>query len=139
MTPHVQAKIRTRNRLRRKIYQNQQEWINACREATEANNEAKTESWKGLLQDAMSNLDGSNMWKVIQGLNSTPDANSPNEAMSHNVRTISDFKSKASVFIHHYARVSKLSMSQPIETSTNNSRNVSTNHLLTMKAVLHFK
>ena len=52
------------------------------------------------------------MWKVIQGLNGTPDANSPNEAMSHNGRTITDIKSKANVFINHYARVSKLNMSQ---------------------------
>ena len=59
----------------------------------------------------MSNSDDPNMWKVIQGLNGTPDANSPNEAMSHNGRTISDTKSKANVFIDHHARVSKLNMS----------------------------
>ena len=84
MNPHVRAKIRTRNRLRRTIHQNRQEWIDACLEAAEAINEAKSESWKDLLQDAMSNSDGPNMWKVIQGLNGTPDANSPNKAMSHN-------------------------------------------------------
>ena len=52
------------------------------------------------------------MWKVIQGLKGTPDAKSPNEAMSQNSRTITDIKSKANVFINHYARVSKLGMSQ---------------------------
>ena len=112
MTPHVRAKIRNRNSLRQTIHQNRQEWIDACREANKAINEAKTESWKNLLQDAMSNSDDSNMWKVIQGLNGTPDANSPNEAMSHNGRTITDIKSKANVFINHYARASKLNMSQ---------------------------
>ena len=60
----------------------------------------------------MSNSDGPNMWKVIQGLNGTPDANSPNEAMSHKGRTNTDTKSEANVFINHYARVSKLKMSQ---------------------------
>ena len=44
MTPHKQAKIRTRNHLLQSIDQNHQEWIDACREATEAINEAKTES-----------------------------------------------------------------------------------------------
>ena len=112
MTPHVQAKIHEHNCLRQTIHQNRQEWTDACREATEAINEAKTESWKNLLQDAMSNSDGPNIWKVIQGLNDTPDANSPNEAMSHNGRTITDIKSKANIFINHYARVSKLKMSQ---------------------------
>ena len=112
MTPHVRAKIRTRNRLRRTIHQNRQEWIDVCREATEAINQAETESWKDLLQGAMSNSDGPNMWKIIQGLNGTPDANSPNEAMCHNGRTITDIKSKANIFINHDARVSKLNMSQ---------------------------
>ena len=112
MTPHVRAKIHNHNRLCQSIHQNRQEWIDACHEANEAINESKTESWKNLLQDAMSNSDGPNMWKVIQGLNGTPDANSPNEGMFHNGRTITDIKSKANVFINHYARVSKLNMSQ---------------------------
>ena len=112
MTPHMRAKIRTRNRLCRTIHQNRQEWIDAYREATEAINEAKSEGWKDLLQDAMSNSDGPNVWKVIQGLNGTPDANSPNEAMSHNGRTITDLKPRSNIFINHYARVSKLDMSR---------------------------
>ena len=112
MTPHVRAKIHNHNRLYQSIHQNRQEWIDACHEANEAINEAKTESWKNLLQDAMSNSDDPNMWKVIQGLNGTPDANSPNEAIPHNGRTITDIKSKANVFINHYTRVSKLNMSQ---------------------------
>ena len=49
MTSHVRGKIRIRNRLRRTIHQNQQEWIDACHEATEGINETKTESWKDLL------------------------------------------------------------------------------------------
>ena len=112
MIPHVLAKICTRNRLHQTIHQNRQEWINACREASEAINEAKTKNWKDLLQSAMSNSDGSNIWKIIQGLNGTPDVNSPNEAMSHNGRTITNIKSKANIFINHYTRVSKLNMSQ---------------------------
>ena len=60
----------------------------------------------------MSNSDSPNMWKVIHCLNCTPDANSPNEAVSHKGRTITDIKSKANVFINHYARVSELNMSQ---------------------------
>ena len=60
----------------------------------------------------MSSSDGSNMWKIIQGLNGTHDANSLNETMCHDGRTITDIKSKANVFINHYTRVSKISMSQ---------------------------
>ena len=62
----------------------------------------------------MSNSEGPNMWKIIQGLNGTPDANSSNEAKSHNCRpiTLNDIESKANVFINHYDRVSKLNMWQ---------------------------
>ena len=60
----------------------------------------------------MSNTGSPNMWKVIQGLNGIPDASSPNEAMSHNGGTITGIKSKANVFINHYARASKLILSQ---------------------------
>ena len=51
-------------------------------EAPQAINKAKTGCWKRLLPYTVMNSDGPNMWKVIQGLNGTPDANSPNEAMS---------------------------------------------------------
>ena len=57
ITPHVRAKIHTQSCLRQTIHQNQQEWINACSEATRATNEVKTENWKDLLQGAMSNSD----------------------------------------------------------------------------------
>ena len=42
MTPHVRAKICNRNHLHQTIHQNCQEWIDACREANEVINEAKT-------------------------------------------------------------------------------------------------
>ena len=58
------------------------------------------------------NSDEPNMREVIQGLNDTPNANSTNEAMSPNSRTITNIKSKVNVFIHNYATVSKLNMSQ---------------------------
>ena len=61
MNPHVWPKVRIQNRLRRTIYENRQEWINACCKATEAINETKAESCKDLHQNAMSNSDSPNM------------------------------------------------------------------------------
>ena len=139
MTPHMQAKIHTQDRFHQTIHQNWQEWLDTCHEANEATNKAKTESWKDLLQDAISNSDGPNMWKIIQGLKSTPDANSPNEAMYHDSWTITDIKSKANIFINHYARVSKLNISHSECEINWQFKKISTQHLLTMKAVLHFK
>ena len=103
------SQIGPRNNLCQTIHQNRQEWTDACCEAIKAINEAKAKSWKDLHQDAMSNSDDPNMWKVIQGLNDTPDANSLNEAMSHDGQTITDIK--PNVFINHYTGVSKLNMS----------------------------
>ena len=90
---------------------------------------------KDLLHDAMSNSDESNIWKVIQGLNGIPDTNSPNEAMSHNGRTITDIKTKAKIFVNHSTRVIKLNMSKANRDQKENS----TLHLLKMKVVLQFK
>ena len=58
------------------------------------------------------NSDDPNMREVIQSLNDTPNDNSPNEPMSPNSRTITNIKSKVNVFIHNYATVSKLDLSQ---------------------------
>ena len=55
MTPHVRAKIYIHNHLCQTIRQNRQTWIDASRDAIEAIKGAKTENWKDLLQDAMSN------------------------------------------------------------------------------------
>ena len=111
MTPHVQAKIRTRNRLQHPIKTNQQERIKACRELKKkVISKVKTDSWKELLEGAMTNTSGKDMWKVINGLNSTPEANSSSESMSHIGCTITDSKAKGSSFINHYARASNLSM-----------------------------
>ena len=101
----------TRNCLRQAIHQNWQECIDVSHEATETINETKLESSKDLLQDATLNSDGPKLiWKVIQGLTGTPDANYPNEAMFHDGQTITVMKSKAKVFINNYTRVSKLNM-----------------------------
>ena len=60
---------------------------------------------------AVMNSDGPNMWKVIQGLNGTPDANSPNEVMSCKSWTIANIRPKANIFINQYAWVNKLNVS----------------------------
>ena len=112
INPPVWAKICHHNCLHLTIHQNQQEWISGCWEANVAINEAKANSWNNLLHSSVSNADKSDIWKVIWGLNSTPDTNSPNEALSHNDLTITNTKSKANIFINHYASVSKLHMTK---------------------------
>ena len=87
----------------------------------------------------MSNSDGTNMWKVIQDLNGTPDANAPSKAMSHDGRTMTNIKSKLTSSQIITPGLANSICHNPIVTSIEKSRNVSAHHLLTMKAVLHFK
>ena len=104
--------------------------MDACSEATEAINKTNRESWKDLLQEAILKSDGSNMWQVIQGLNGTPDTNSPNEAMSHNHHTITNSKYFHTPLCPGSAN---LTCHKLIKTSTVNSKNNSIHHLLMMK------
>ena len=87
-------------------------WIKACWEANKAINKAKVNNWKDLLQSSMSNVDSPDVWNVIPSLNGIIDTNQPNEAMFHNGLIITNTKSKANIFINHYARVSKLHMTK---------------------------
>ena len=145
MTLLVQAKIHIRNCLCWTVHQNQQEWTDVWLEATKAINNTKIESCKGILHDAMSKPDGTNMWKVIQDLIGTPDTNSPNESMSHNGCTVTSIKTKANILVNHYGRVSQLNMPKADHDlnrhlkKNKNKKNPSTLYLLTMKVVLHFK
>ena len=112
ITPKVREAIRARNRLRKNIASNRAEWLEACKTARSAINEAKTDAWRKVLQDSTSNGDDSKMWKIIKSLNGTPDNNSPNEAMVFQGRLITSNKRKADIFVNHYSRISKLSLSK---------------------------
>ena len=95
---HVHPKICNQNRLCFTTHQNQQEWIEACWGANNTINEAKANSWQLISYTAPCQMPtvhiygrlfkSSRIWKIIQGVNGTPDTNSPSEAMSYNGRTI---------------------------------------------------
>ena len=110
MTPLLWAKTQTRNRLRGTIKTNPEEWIEECRKANGVMNQVKKECWNEVLEGAMLRTGGKEIWKVINGLNGTPEANSTNEAMCHNSRTKTDAEGKVNIFVNHYARVSNLPM-----------------------------
>ena len=126
MTSEVRAKIKRRNKLRKgvkmrkhidpnasqeernNVETRRQEWIQACQDVVTSTNEAKTQSWRDLLEDASVAKDDTKLWKIIKNLNGTPDNNSPNEALKHKGRIITSNKQKANIFAQHYAAVSKL-------------------------------
>ena len=130
MTPHVRAKIRNRNRLCQTIHQNHQEWIDACREATEAINEAKTESWSQKTENRKQKL-----FKVLTVLLTLtlltklcPTTVEPSLILNLKLTSsLTTTPGSANSICHN-----------PTVTPTDSSRNVLMHHLLTMRAVLHF-
>ena len=112
MTPTVRAAIRKRNYLRRNVRTKRREWLESCKEAQEEIKKAKEDSWKELLEDAITDVDQQKMWKLIKSMNGTPDANSPNEVMIHKGKKITTDKGKADAFVRHYADVSKHTFSK---------------------------
>ena len=111
-TPAVRTAIRKRNQHRHHVRTNRKEWIEACHEAQAEIRKAKEESWKDLLDDTINSADEAQMWRLIKSLNGSPDTNSPNEAMRHRGKVITNNKRKSDIFAQHYAAVSNLPMSK---------------------------
>ena len=104
--------IRKRNRLRQHLSTRRDEWLEACKDASKAINDAKTEAWRQVLEDASAGADDSKLWRVIRSLNGSPDANSPNEAMVQGGRLITSNKRKADLFARHFSEVGKIHFSK---------------------------
>ena len=107
MTPTIRAAIRKRNKLRGDIKERKREWLEACGEVNEAITEAKQESWKEILEEALTEADERKIWNVAKQLNGTPDTNTPNEVLVHKGKRVVSHRKKADCFIEHYADVSR--------------------------------
>ena len=112
MTPTLRESIRKRNRLLGDFKNRREEWVKACTEVIEAIREAKQESWKEVLEEALCAEDESKLWSVAKQLNGTPDINSPNEVLVHQGRRITSHRKKADCFVNHYASVSSLKFTE---------------------------
>ena len=60
-TPKVREAIRKRNRLRRHLSTRRDEWLEACKEARQAIDDAKTDAWRQVLEDVSNSPDDSRM------------------------------------------------------------------------------
>ena len=107
----VREKIKIRNRYRREMRTKKAEWLEACKEVNEAIRQQKEDSWKDLLEGAVSS-DEQKLWSFIKSVNGSPSTNSPNEVIVHEGRRITSNRKKADCFMNHYANVSKLKFSK---------------------------
>ncbi len=112
ITPPIREALRKRNRLRGQISTHRNEWMEACRDVQELISQAKTDAWREVLDDAANIKDDSKMWRIVRGLNGSPETNSPNEVMSLGGRLILSNKRKADAFGEHYSTVSSLRMTK---------------------------
>ena len=95
MSPTLRESIRKRNRLLGDFKNRREEWLQACTEVNEAIREAKQESWKEVLEEALCDEDERKLWMVAKQLNGMPDTNSPNEVLIHQGRRITSHRKKA--------------------------------------------
>ena len=84
------------------------DWLKSCEDTKITIESAKEESWKNLLEDAITEKDSTQLWGIIRSLNGTPSNNAPHSAMKHKNKTITCSKKKANIFTKHYANVSRL-------------------------------
>jgi ribonuclease HI/exonuclease III len=120
MNPHVRSIIKRRNQLRKRINTHRDEWREAWKEAQAAIKKAKEDAWKDTLESVISDADSTKIWRVINSLNGTPCANSPNEVMVVGEERFTDDKKKADQFVKHYAKVSSLDFTEEEKKSVNN-------------------
>ena len=106
ITPPVRAAIRRRNKLRKNMKNNRQEWKEAAKEVRQLKLEAREQAWKDYLDECINEKDDAKVYKLIRSLNGSPDTNNTNEALVHKNRIITSDVRKADTFIHHYASVS---------------------------------
>ena len=89
MTPTVREAIRKRNKARKfSGRERNEEWLQACQEVNEKIKEAKEESWREVLEEAITDADERKIWRVQKNLNGTPDSNSLNEVLVHQGKRI---------------------------------------------------
>ena len=107
-TPLVKSKIKIRNKLRRTIEKNREGYRAAAKDVRDSIKAAKEESWAELLSDVITDADPEKFYRVCKSLNGTPSTNTPNDSMIHNRKVITESRTKADIFVKHYANVSKL-------------------------------
>ena len=138
MTPQLRAKIRTRNHLHRTIHQNRQEWIDACREATEAINEANQKAGKTFSRTRWQISTVQTCGKLFKAFTVLLMLTLLTRLCPTTVKLSLISNRKLMYSLTTMLGSANSACHNPTVTSTDSSRNVFTHHLLTMKAVFHF-
>ena len=106
MSREVREAMKRRNRLRRTVRENREEWLDACRDVRELVEAARKRKWTEFVESLDSSTDVSKVWRVVRSLSGSSARCGRNEILKHNGRSILSDTGKASAFMSEYARVS---------------------------------
>jgi ribonuclease HI len=106
MSREVREAMKRRNRLRRTVRENREEWLDACRDVRELVEAARKRKWTEFVESLDSSTDVSKVWGVVRSLSGSSARCGRNEILKHNGRSILSDTGKASAFMSEYARVS---------------------------------
>uniref|UniRef100_A0A1I8I211 RING-type domain-containing protein n=1 Tax=Macrostomum lignano TaxID=282301 RepID=A0A1I8I211_9PLAT len=111
LTPELKAAIKLRNRLRRSVGENREDWLSACANVHKIARATKEAAWRDTITDLEKEPNSNKAWKFIRSLNGTPDSNCPNEALQVGNKVLTDPRDKANAFAKQYASVSRYHIS----------------------------
>ena len=97
MNPKVKALVRKRNQLRKEIITKRKEWLDAAAEVRVARAEAKETAWTEFVESLEVDDDVNKVWRTIKSLDKSQSGSAPNEALSHNAKTVTTNKAKADI------------------------------------------
>ena len=102
ITPELRQLISKRNRLRRNLHQNKNEWLEICRNVRDKVAAARKNQWVEFIEEVEYGTDLRKMWSVLHFLGDSTTPSQSNEALKLGDKTISSSLKKVDAFMQHY-------------------------------------
>ena len=110
MSEPLRDAIKKRNRLRRNLRDNREEWIAANKEVQEIAKAEKERSWKEFVEEIGAAEDQTKIWRVLKSLSGKTVRSCKNEVLVHQGKALLGSSAKAEAFMSTYAKVSRMKL-----------------------------
>ena len=108
LTPEIREAIKERNRLRKTLIDNREEWTEAGRKVSEMIKEEKTKRWKEYVESLDQQTTDKQLWRTIHNLEGKTHQGGKNETLIVNGKAYISDRDKANQFAKTYKSYSKL-------------------------------
>ena len=105
MTAEIRRERRERNRLRRDINNNREEWKAKCKKVRDLEVEAKRRIWREKLEGIQEAKDAGKVWGIVKSLGA-PERAARSEVLVYRGKNCVTDRAKANAFIQEYAEYS---------------------------------